>query len=244
MCAREGWSKVPHSLDQFQALIDAILQDGASKLTDAVRGSLIGRAIQRYSKDRPREIVTDVSASGTPDQALPTGSGATFEDGFSEVEQLEYPVGNVPATILLSETWALYSTPSGLVIRMYSAAPSAGQTIRVTWTARHASDGSTIPDQDFEAVCEFGASLGYAALAAVYAQTGDASIGADTINYRTKGQEYLALAKAAQKRYFDHLGIPQDQVNAETGPAIAIGSLREEIGLAGIDRLTHPKATR
>jgi hypothetical protein len=47
-------------------------------------------------------------------------------------------------------------------------------------------------------------------LAAQYAQTGDSTIGADVVNYRTKSSEYLGLAKAARKRYFDHVGAQDD----------------------------------
>ncbi len=238
-----------HSFDQFQAQRDAALQDAASKLSVADRDKMLVQAIlQRYSKDRPRTIVTDVVALGTSDLPLPTvdeDADGAFEDGFSEVTQIEWPPNGVPENIVLHENWYPYRKPTGVVIRMLSSTPPSGDLVRMTWTARHEDDGSTVPDQDFEAVCDYACALCFEALAAIYAQTGDASIGADTVNYRTKGQEYLALAKAARKRYFDHVGIPESASGAaQVGPAIAIGSQREEIGLAGIDRLTHPKSTR
>jgi hypothetical protein len=238
---------MPHSFDQFQAKRDSALQDAAGKLAAADRDAMLVQAIlQRYSKDRPRVMVTDVVSTGVSDLPLPTGDVAKFEDGFSEVMQMEYPVGDVPENIVLPENWYMYRSPSGLTVRLLSETPPSGDSVRLTWSARHADDGTTVPDQDFDAVCDYAAALGFEALAAVYAQTGDASISADTVNYRTKGQEYLALAKAARKRYFDHVGIPESGSSgaAQVGPAIAIGSQREEIGLAGIDRLTHPKSTR
>jgi len=94
-------------------------------------------------------------------------------------------------------------------------------------------------------VCDYAAGLCFQKLAAIYAQTGDSTISADTVNYRTKSQEYLSLMKALFKNYMDHMGIDDLAAGAEQGPVIAIGSQHEELGgLLGIDRLTHPRSTR
>jgi hypothetical protein len=241
-----------HSFDQFQGQRDAALQDAASKLATADRDKLLVQAILgRYSHDRPVEVVSDVTApGGTHDMPLPTDPNYTFEDGFSWLTALEFPAGvnaTVPATYLLDEDFLLYRNPppTGLVIRMLPTIPNAGDTVRVTWTARHKNDGSTVYDSDFEAVCDFAASLCMEALASIYTQTGDSTISADTVNYRTKAQEYLTLAKAARQRYFNHMGIDDPTGGAQQGAVIAIGSQHEELGgLLGIDRLTHPRSTR
>ena len=239
-----------HAFTDFQAQRDAALQDAAGKLAPAARDALLVQAIlSRYSHDRPVEVVSDVTApGGTHDMPLPVDPNYVFEDGFSWLVALEYPAGaaaTVPATYLLEEDFLLYRTPTSLVIRMLPTIPNAGDTVRVTWTARHKNDGSTVYDSDFEAVCDFAASLCMEALAAIYTQTGDATISADAVNYRTKAQEYLALAKAARQRYFNHMGIDDPTGTAQQGAVIAIGSQHEELGgLLGIDRLTHPRSTR
>ena len=43
-------------------------------------------------------------------------------------------------------------------------------------------------------------------LAALYAQTSDPTLGADTVNYRTKSQDYLALAKVLEGAYREAVG--------------------------------------
>lgn len=243
-----------HAFTDFQAQRDAALQDAAGKLAAADRDRLLVQAIlSRYSHDRPVEVVSDVTApGGTHDMPLPVDSSGSyvFEDGFSWVEAVEYPAGTqatVPATYLLDEDFLLYRNPppTGLVVRMLPTIPNAGDDVRITWTARHKNDGSTVYDADFEAVCDFAASLCLEALANIYAQTGDASIAADTVNYRTKSQEYLGLAKAARQRYYNHMGIDDPTQGSQQGGVIAIGSQHEELGgLLGIDRLTHPRSTR
>lgn len=227
----------------FQTQVRLRLQDAATKLATADRDELIKQAIQqRYSKDRARELVADVSGDGTSDLPVP----ANFEEGFSVARAIEYPIGDVPPTFVEDDAWIFYRLPpSGtLKVRLLSARPAASEFVRVTFTARHLSDGSTVRNADFEAVADYAAALSFEALAAVYTQSGDASIAADAVNYRTKSQEYLALAKTLRRRYFQHMGIDEDLAgSAGAGPAVATGELDQELGPGG-DRLTHPKHSR
>jgi hypothetical protein len=153
----------------------------------------------------------------------------------------------VPENLILDSNWSYYQSPAGVKLRILSTTPPAAQLVRVAWTARHADDCSTVPLQDFEAVTDFAASLCAEALAATYAQTRDNTVGADTVNYRTKGQEYLTLAKALRQRYYNALGV-EDGGGAKGGgteqkPAIAIGDM-DNIMQGGVDRLIHSKFTR
>jgi len=220
----------------YQIRVDSIVQDQAHKLSTDDRDAAIAQAIvQRYSKDRPILTVTDVAGNGGQDLGVPSG----WENQFSQVRELEYPIGQIPAQTVEDYDWVMYQSPDGWNIRFLVDVPLATEKVRVTWTARHTSDGSTVPAPDFDAVCDFAASLCCERLAALYAQTGDSSIGADIVNYRTKGQEYLALAKAARKRYFNHLGLSEDASESSiAAPALAIGNMDNMMG-PGVDRLTH-----
>ncbi len=218
-----------HTLDQFQTQRDVALRDAVAKLPSGDRDALLQQAIQqRYSKDRPREMVTDVSGNGTGLIPTPTAGSIAFDDGFSLVRTIEFPVGIIPPNFILEEDWAMYRTPTGLQIMLYAATPAATDLLRIAWTSRHLADGSTIPDADFEAVADYAAALGYGALAAIYAQTGDPNI--------------HPISKEARQRYYNHLGIDPTQ-GADTSPAIATGSIHEALGV-GLDRLTHRKASR
>jgi hypothetical protein len=234
-------------LADFETAVASRIQDTANTLSTADRDVFILQAVkQRYSKDRPRELASDVAGNGTSLLSLPTGPSAEpFEDGFSQIRALEFPIGGIPPTILENDTWLLYRTPAGLKIQLSSVTPGNSDNVRVTWTCRHTaptvSVDSTIPDADFEAVCDYAGALCCEAMAAKYAQTRDPSISADAVNYRSKSQEYLGLAKALRKRYDDQVGI-QDSGSGANGSgvpgALAIGDMELQQG-SGVDRITH-----
>jgi len=227
------------TLVQFKTEVEQRLQDVGAKLkTEALDGAIRQAILQRYSKDRPQEKVSDVSGNGTALLAVPTG----WEDGFSRLvkeEGIEYPVGSVPPTYLEDDQWRMYRDTAAPKIMLLSAQPAASETIRLKWTQRHAEDASTVRIEDFEALSDYAAALAFDLLAARHVPTGDATLAADTVNYRTKPQEYLGLAKKFAARYFTHMGI-DPEAKAEAGPALAIGEVDQDIAGSGVDRLTHP----
>jgi hypothetical protein len=227
--------------NDFDEQVKAVLQDGASKLADADRQRFIRQAIaERYSQDRPQELVSELTGDGTNDLALPAG----FERDFSNVRQLEYPIGEIPPALVEQEDLQIYRTPAADKLRVLSTAIGNTEKAYLTWTARHNSDGSTVAARDFYAVCDLAAAAAFEALAAIYAQTGDSSVGADAVNYRSKSQEYLALAKTLRQRYYTHMGIDPNASSPGVGPALSLGEMDQDIGGTGVDRLTHGKNTR
>jgi hypothetical protein len=231
----------------FQAQLVTLLQVAVDEFSGDDRDRLIKQAItQRYSKDRPREITSDVAGNATNIIALPIGpSSEPFEENFSVVRSIEYPIGSVPPSYILDSAWQMYRIPAGLRIMLVDSAPPASASLRINWTLRHKSDGTTVYSEDFEAVCDYAASLGFDTLAAKYTQSRDSSIQADAVNWRSKGSEYLSLAKKLRQRYFEHMGIPDggDVAGGQAsgiGPAIAMGDMDNITG-AGVDRITHPR---
>jgi hypothetical protein len=60
------------NLTDFENAVATRIQDSANVLTAADRDDAINQAVkQRYSKDRPNQIVTDVTADGTSFLPLP-----------------------------------------------------------------------------------------------------------------------------------------------------------------------------
>lgn len=239
----------PYSIADFVAEIPNALSDDANRLGGNYAPFVERAIIQRYSLDAPLLMVSDIDGNGTNLLPLPIAPGAggdlpVFEPNFSVIRSIEYPVGQQPPQYVLDSDLQVYHSPTEYQIMLNFDSPPVGDTLRVRWTARHLPDGSTVPDKDFYAVVDFAASLAAEKLATFYVGTGDSTMQADVVNYRSKSQEMLNIAKAMRRRYFNHMGIDGDAVGGtEQAPAFSMGNQFLEQA-SGVDRLVHGKYTR
>lgn len=241
----------PYAISDFVAEIPNVISDDAARIASGNWTALVIRAIlERYSADRPLYLVSDIDGNGTNYLPLPVAPGSgddlpLWESNFSVIERIEFPIGQQPPQLVDDSDFRIYSTPGAADrILINFDTPNSGDSMRVTWTARHLRDGSTVPDKDFYAVTDFAASLGAEKLATFYVGTGDSTLQADVVNYRSKSQEMLNVAKALRKRYYNHMGIEEGATGeAEVGPALAVGNQYLEQN-SGVDRLVHGKYTR
>lgn len=224
-------------LADYQALIDDLVRDDTGKITTADRDEALARAVARYSKDRPRIRVVDVSAPGGNRLALP----GDWQNGFSELRRIEYPIGNTPPTLLDPDGYGLYSTPTGDEIKIINAI-AAAQQVRLSYTVRHAVDATpsdTIRADDREPVCCWAAALLLDQLAAWFTGASDSTIQADSVDRRSKGGEYAARAGKLRKRYLDELGV-EERKNVAAGVVVDLDMADSQ----GRDRLLRPRRFR
>lgn len=193
---------------ELLALVQGKVRDSAQVLASADYEQGISEAAARYCSDRPRLLVADITGTGATDYPLPEG----WTDGLSTVVSIEYPVGGNPETLLDQNQWQVYRSPSGLVLRFRSA-PASGSVARLLYTGSYST--AEIPAHDRDAVMNLAAGICCRMLAARYAQTGDPTIMADSVNYRSKMDEFRRLADSYEAQYRTHLGIKE----GEGGPA-------------------------
>lgn len=225
------------ALADYQALVDDLVRDDTAKITTADRDEAIARAVARYSKDRPRTKTEDVSAPGGNKLNLPSG----WQTDFSDLRAIEYPIGNVPPSLLEQDSYGLYATPSGQEIQLVNAI-NAAQSVRVSYTIRHAVDATpadTIRADDREPVCCWAAALLLEQLAAWFTGSSDSSIQADSVDRRSKSGEYAARAKSLRARYFVELGLDEKR-NVAAGTVVDLDMSDSQ----GRDRLLHNRKYR
>ncbi|MBI1397068.1 MAG: hypothetical protein GC151_13915 [Betaproteobacteria bacterium] len=225
------------SLADYQTLVPALVRDDSARVSDTDRDGAIASAVARYSDDRPRRRVDDVTASGANALPLP----AQWVDGWSRIQGLEYPVGDIPPTMLDPERYTLYlGTDQAETIMLYDAV-NTGDTVRCVYTIRHTLNSSTdtVPDQDREAVACWAAALLCDQLAALHANAGDTTIQADVVDRTSRAREYANRAKVLRARYFSALGLDEKR-NAPAGADVN-QSLPDSWGA---DRLLHPARLR
>ncbi|WP_305042378.1 hypothetical protein [Geoalkalibacter sp.] len=211
------------------ALIDLIFsraKDDSKRLTyPADYQPALEAALDTYSRHRPRLVVEDVAASGGADLDLPAG----WEDEFSQMRAVEYPLGLVPPALWSQGDWALYLSPTGVHLRLKDVVPAAGELVRVTYTASRSE--AQVPRADLDAVANLAAAMLCEVLANLFAHSSDPTIAADVVNYRSKSAEFAARAKRLRQMYLDQVGLRDGDPAPAMGVAIAPST--------GRVRLTH-----
>lgn len=226
-----------------QEYIDAIGQmvQGEIPLGEADKILAINMAVKSHSRHRPLIVVEDETGNGGFDYALTLL--ASWADGFSVITQVEYPVDDTDETpdILQDDEWMIYAKPSGEVLRFKEDKPLATESFRVTYTALHTctDDACTVKGFDNEAVQALAAAYFCEMLATYYAQAGDSTIGADSVDHKSKAAEYAARARAYKKFYYDHIGAKEGET-----PAASVTYDQDKDASWASDKLTHKQKYR
>lgn len=227
--------------DDYVTAIGTLIPGSDLPLDDQHFVQAINKALKLHAKYKPRRIVEDIAAvTGTRDYAL--SALAAWDSDFGQVLQVEYPVDETdPGANLLDRhkgDWTIYIRPTGPYLRIVSAIPVTGDTIRVTYTGLHQVDGDgqlTVAAADDEAVQTLAAAFACRILAAAYAQNQDSTIQADAVDQSSKRREYEAQAKRYRAEYDELMGVEPGKPQAATGV--------KNLDLDG-PYLTHPVWTR
>jgi hypothetical protein len=231
---------MPYSHAEFKQRLSDIVRDDADKLTPEEKDRHLQEAIRIYSKHRPREIVKEIAGDGNYDYSIASNLSYWIK-GFSRIKSLEYPADEREPSYVDEDDFMVVEKEAGQYIHFLVDTPSATQTLRVSYTGLHIlSDAeNTIPESDQDAVCNLAASLCSGALAQAYALTSDSTISADSVDHRSKSQEFSSRAKVQKQSYLNHLALKEGDVP----PASAIQDW--EINYPdGTERLTHPRRRR
>lgn len=219
----------------LQLLIDNFVRDDGGKLTPNDRDEALKLALEQYSQDRPLPAVEDVATgAGGKTLALPTA----WQPDFSSISILEYPIGQIPPSLIANDRWGMYQTPTTFQIQFADSLPAA-VNVRVKFSTRHSvtSAADTIPQRDREPFCKAAAAILCDQLAAFYANNTDSTIQADTVDHKSQSSDYRAMANKYRKDYLNFLGVDDKRPQ----PAGAVVTLRD-VSSVGQPRLLHGRA--
>ncbi len=224
-------------LVDYQTLVTELVRDDAGKILVAERDRAIAAAVLRYSSDKPRTKVQDVTPESSQLLPLP----AAWEEGFSDLLELEHPIGNVPPTLIAQDRYGLYQDPAATKIQVVDGVAVAANSVRASFTIKHVVDAATdtIPLQHREPVACWGAASLCDQLAAFYSSGTDSTLQADSVEQRSKAQEYALRAKTLRKRYLDEIGI-EEKKGAAAGAVVNLDFSDSR----GEDRITHARRYR
>lgn len=224
------------TLSNFLSEINTKIQDIANILDNNDKKTIAISALQQFSKDRPYIKIADIDGDGGYDYDLP----ADWIPEFSVIRQVEYPEGERVPVILESESWNIYRTTSTRKLRLYSATPQSGETVRIEYTTIYSqSTIGSIPAHEQDAFSNLAASLCCATIGRYYAENTDPSIDADSVDYAGMPATWAERAKELMTLYRNFVG------KKNNGPAAASGVADLDLGSSrNRDRLTHPQGAR
>ncbi len=232
-------------LATIQAQVDYLIPGkDTNQVSAAAQSALIEAVSYTFSKDFPQELVADTTCSeGQYDFTLPTD----WEEGVSSVLRVEYPAdtGNTQEVYWLepSEYFLYKSASTTTKLRLKETSASAGDKLRIHYSASHVWSGtttrtSTVSAQNLEQYSFLAAARIAEAFAAWYAKTTQSSISADSVDYQSITQKWKSIAKGFMEEY-------NKAVTKSPVPAVARVDIDFQFaGSRNTDFLTHPKEFR
>lgn len=222
-------------LDNYRQIVADLVRDDADKITVAEQDRAIGLAVLKYSKDRERLKVEDVTPTDAHTIPLP----ASWQADFSALRSLEHPIGRNPPSFIAPARYGLYQSPAGLAIKPIDSVTVAAGSVRATYNIAHVVDAAvdTIPVADREPVSCWAAALLCEQLASLYAGNTDSTIQAQVVQSQSKSAEYAKRAASLRRRYETELGLDEKR-SESAGVVVQIPSEDSR----GRERLTHGPA--
>lgn len=236
-------------LRDFQQQVDDLIQEGSSIITPDGRNRGIFMAQKRFSKDKPRIVKYDITATGAYSYTLPSSGAGAWIKGFSNLLSVEYPADQQSPIYLDEVDYTIFEDDTSEVLRFPSSSPN-GYTIRIEYTVPWTldKDTSNIEDGDEYAFSCLAGSICMRYLAAHFAQTQKPSMDIDVIDYQRRVIEYTDLADSLENIYRDHLGIPRiGAKKSDVGAPAAAASVSKDLDIMfpwGENYITHPRRWR
>lgn len=174
------------------------------------RDRAIGQALLQYNLDAPQRLSADVTMSG---EAFAAPAGWVVD--WSQLVAVEHPIGQVPMqTLRAGITMSLSNTQ--MIVLLYDSLPVT--TVRVHFTAPHASDASTVPPQHENALACWAAAELCRQAATKAGFDRDSTIGAANVSAQSQSGELARRAKDWLAQYRTALGLA-DPEKAGAQPA-------------------------
>jgi len=184
-------------LASFTDLVESLVRDDDGRLATSEIATAVTLATNRYSKDRPRLLIEDVTASA----AQRLNEPASWDSEFSEIRSIEYPLDQSPPCFIPTSDFYVYEGINNVKeIRLVFSTAVVGANCRIRFTAKHESP-STFADDHLELVAGFAAAHLCDHLSAIYGHTTDPTIQSDSVDHNNKGRDFAIRAKSLRSRY-------------------------------------------
>ncbi len=217
----------------FQDYLDEIgsmTNDMEHKLSASNLISLLKKAVTDWGEDEPLKLKKKIDGTGSTSYVLATILSSLWSHGFSEILSIEYPFGSNPIEIVKRDLFEIYDDGtaqdgSNLILRFVNDVPASDKHFVLEFTAAPYLSDSVVPNfpntrLNFSKITTLASAYACQRLATAYAQSVDALITADTVNYNDKSSKYTKLSKEYFARY-NHLVFGDENPTATVKAAMS-----------------------
>lgn len=227
------------TLADMLVLLKVKVKDTSIRFTDAEKNGLLSESIRQYNRDQPLlrdEVVTGDGIVLTFD--TPTG----WTDGFSTLEELEFPVDQEPRVMVdVEDHVQVIQIDNVEKIQFKSLTIPSAEEARLFYTIPH-DDAvpTTIPTHGVDAVVSLAAARLCNAMATFYAETTEATLGLDVVDRQSKADSFRSMADRFKREYLAIINPKTDDANAPK-----LTHTEQDIDFSwGLPFITHPRKNR
>lgn len=221
---------------QIRTEVETLIQNKDKVIEPADINYQIDRAVRVLSRRNPRRFQRQITGDGSTQEWLL--ASASWVPGMSSIEALYYPWDDTdtphPPAALSPGDYAVYEKTANdettYYLRLENETPSSSEYVRLIYVSPQAITDSastcTITNPDWEdAVILLAASFCLKIMAARAIALSNSAIGADTVDYGSRSQQYLSLS---------------DQYRGESGLAAYLQTDEPPSGLGFFSMGTSP----
>lgn len=239
------------SYNDILATAKTFLRENRTRIVPEDWNQIAEHARQQFSKDKPQDLIADVTGNGTSVYPLTSHVGppiitglTSWTAGVSTIRSLEYPVSTTgePEYVDRNE-FMIYRPASGKEqLRLLGSSPTASETLRVRYTAPHSFSvtTSTIDDLDRGTFSLLAAAYAAQLLAADFLKSNTSNLSQDNSDFSQKSRDMQSLADSLFKKYASAVSSKTDGAKSYT---TAIKDLDMK-GSIGQSFLFHPERFR
>lgn len=187
-----------------------------------------------HSNFRPLLRVHTITGDGSSRYDLPS----QWEEGFSNIQHIEYPVDYDDPSVLDKDEYRVWLSPEPMLL-FRNLNLDGSDTARMVYTARHriTADEVTIPDHHFEALCHLATFHACKQIAGILIKNRSTDGGTEGVfDFRSTSDMYRRFADEMFDMYCKRIGIPNKMPFVE--PHFRIFNLPDEPEYGG-DWTTH-----
>jgi hypothetical protein len=190
------------SLDTIRSRCNSVLKfSNLTQFSQSDRDVCIMNALSRYSRERPFTEVQSYTGTSGAFYDVPT----YWEEGFSEIAEIEYPVLTTPKTVLDPRYYEVVKNPTGYKIRFDYENPGDGNVFYIRYSKRYTfntNGEAAIPAHDEDAIVYLSVSMMCHTLANYFASKSNPSLPeAEVVGFTTRVDEYTKKADDFNAKY-------------------------------------------